>query len=183
LKRAVLILALTGATAFGAEHSSERGLSTTAWKWINFGILAAGLGYPIARTAGPYFKSRNEQIRRELDDARATKTRCEAQVAEIESKLKNLDGEIAAFEKESLELVAREGERLRAETGATAAKIEARTAREIQALTNAARAELKAEAARIALDLAQKRLSGGLPEGAQSGLVKTFVADLEKVGA
>lgn len=183
MNRLALVLILASASAFGAEHGSEGGMSTTTWKWVNFGILAAGLGFLIAKTAGPYFKSRNEQIRRELDEARATKARCEAQVAEIESKLKNLDGEIASFKRESLDLVAREGERLRSETAAMVAKVESRTADEIHSLSNAARAELKAEVARLALGLAEKRLAAGLPAGAQSGLVRTFIANLEKADA
>ncbi|MDX2178378.1 MAG: ATP synthase F0 subunit B [Bryobacteraceae bacterium] len=183
MNRLALLLILASVSAFGAEHGSEGGKSTTTWKWVNFGILAAGLGLLIARTAGPYFKSRNEQIRRELDEARSTQARCEAQVAEIESKLKNLDGEIASFKRESLDLVAREGERLRSETAAMVAKIESRTADEIQSLSNAARAELKAEVARLALGIAEKRLAAGLPPGAQASLVKNFIVDLEKAAA
>ena len=43
-----------------ANPSAESGDPWITWKWINFAILAAGLGYLISKTAPAYFKGRSE---------------------------------------------------------------------------------------------------------------------------
>ena len=58
MKRLVLILMLTAACAFAeGDEGGEGGLQ--GWKWANFVLLAAGIGYLVGKNAGPFFSARS----------------------------------------------------------------------------------------------------------------------------
>jgi F-type H+-transporting ATPase subunit b len=151
------------------------------WKWVNFGILFAGLAFLAMKFGGPAFKARGEAIRKELDLARKVKGDSEAKVAEIERKLGNLSNEIESFRKESREMIAREGERISRETAQSLERVTSQAEHEITSLTNAARQGIKAEAARLALQLAEQKIAAGITPETQSSLVSAFAEDLGKV--
>src|SRR5262245_21411633 len=94
------------------------------WKWANFAMLAAGLGFLIAKNAGPFFSSRSEDIQRGIREAAAVRAEAEAKAAEIEKRISNLNAEVEALRKSSHEEIAREGERVSAETAQQIAKIQ-----------------------------------------------------------
>ena len=48
----------------GGGHGNLEG-----WKWANFLLLAAGLGYLVGKNAGPFFASRSLQISKDMADA------------------------------------------------------------------------------------------------------------------
>lgn len=181
--RLSLIGAILATGIFAAEENSHGGESTQMWKWVNFAILAGGIGFLAVKMGGPAFKSRGEAIRRELDEARKTKVESEARVAEIERKLGNLSGEIETFRKESREMVTRESDRLRRETAQMLERAQTQAQQEIESLAKSARNQIKAETARLALELAEKRIATGITAETQSKLVASLVDDLKKVSA
>lgn len=175
----MLTLMLSATPALAAEHGA--GGDLTMWKWVNFGILAAGLGFLAIKFAGPAFQARGQAIRKELDLARKVKSDSEAKVAEIERKLGNLSSEIDSVRRESREMITRESEKVSRETAQMLERANAQTEQEIVSLTNAARKDIKAEAARFALQLAEQRVAQGLTPETQSSLVSAFADDLKKV--
>ena len=56
------------------------------WKWANFAVLAAGLGYLVAKNAGPFFRSRSEEIQKGIKDAAQVRAEAEARASAIEKR-------------------------------------------------------------------------------------------------
>src|SRR6202167_6628639 len=81
-----------------AESSgvTERG-PNVFWGWINFILLAGGLGYLIKKHGGPYFAQRSEQIRKGMVDAERARAEADAKVAEVDRRLANLAAEIESL--------------------------------------------------------------------------------------
>ncbi|HYI96762.1 MAG TPA: hypothetical protein VEX68_24690 [Bryobacteraceae bacterium] len=150
------------------------------WKWANFAVLAAGLGYLVAKNAGPFFRSRSEEIQKGIRDAAQVRAEAEARAAAIESRLGNLSGEIEDLRVRSQEEITAEGARLQAETESQIRKIQAQAEMEIASATKNATLELKAYAARLALELAEKQIRQRLDSGTQEDLANTFVRDLKQ---
>jgi F0F1-type ATP synthase membrane subunit b/b' len=145
------------APAHGAEGGEHHEDNTTMWKWANFAILAALMGYGISKAAGPFFQGRSEQIRKALVEARMLKEEADARAAEIDRKLASLSADIEALKAEARAEMAAESERVQA-----------------------AIKELRAHAAELALDMARRKIASRLTVPAQERLVDQFLARLEK---
>ena len=52
------------------------------WGWVNFILLAGGLGYLVKKNAGPYFAQRSLEIRKGMADAEAARAASDAKVAD-----------------------------------------------------------------------------------------------------
>src|SRR6185436_15121926 len=129
------------------------------WKWANFALLAGGLGYMIAKNAGPFFSARTLQIRKDMVDSQESRRQAEARAAEVDRRLAALGTEIAALRSESQRETQAETERLAKHTAAEIAKLQAHAEQEIVSAGKAARTELKRYSARLAIELAGQRLS------------------------
>lgn len=150
------------------------------WKWANFAILAAGIGYLIQKNAVPYFKARSEQIASGIAEATRTREEAEARAASIEQRVGNLAAEVEQIRIQSREEMAREGDRMRAETEARVSKINAQAQAEIASAVKHATLELKAESAKIALELAETQLRDRMSPEVQDQLAGSFIADLRR---
>jgi F-type H+-transporting ATPase subunit b len=197
LKRLLLPFALLGCwSLFAQEHAPETPGQKASehaeaaaeehempneiwWKWANFAILAAGLGYLIGKNAGPFFASRSAEIQKGITEAAAVKAEAEARAREIEGRISNLTGEIQALRKNSQEEIAAEGTRIKTETAELVAKIQAQSEQEVASAIKNASLELKAQAAELALGIAEQQIRGRLTPATQDGLVSSFVEDLK----
>jgi F-type H+-transporting ATPase subunit b len=157
-----------------AEESNE------IWKWANFGILAAGLGYLMAKNLPPVFKSRSKEIQSGISEAQQMKLDAERRSAEMDARLASLGADIEKFRAESQAEMQQEGERIGRETAAELKKIEERAAVEIESAGKAARRQLKDYAAELALGMAEERLRARMDSAAESALVDNFARDLEQ---
>jgi len=166
------------AAKHGEGHEEEPMPHETLWKWANFAILAGGLGWLISKNAGPYFRSRSEEIRHGIEEAAKTRADAEARAAEIERRLSNLAVDVEQIRSQSREEIAREGERIRAETEAQIRKIQAQAENEIQSATKRATHELKAFSARLAIESAEGQIRNRLTGPAQDELANGFIAEL-----
>ncbi len=175
----LIALGIIVAAAFGAEeaHGAD-GLTTS--KWLHAALLFALLAYAWRKFATPALRARGDSIRRELETSKKLKQEADERVRGIESRLGNLSGEISAFQAESETMIAKEGERVLRETAQLLARVESRTRTEIETLTKGAIASVKAEAAREALELAKKKVAGGLSPSMHDQLVSGFLQDLEQ---
>jgi F-type H+-transporting ATPase subunit b len=161
-----------------AEKNTEPDL--TIWRWANFVILVAGLGYLIMKSVPAMFRARGAEIQKGIAEAQAVKAGAEKRAAEIEMKLSKLGSEIDTLRTEAKAEIEQEGKRIQEETTAAVKKIEAQAAAEVESATKIARLELKKYAAELALDLAAKRIQAGLDPQAEAGLVDGFLDDLSK---
>jgi F0F1-type ATP synthase membrane subunit b/b' len=185
IRRAALALALGLALASCAlpqenqsNPAAEVGDRWIVWKWVNFAILAAGLGYLVSKSAPAYFRGRSEEIQkalaeaaREIKDAETRAVSFEARLSGIQSEVENLRGAARA------EMTA-EGERIRRETERRLQRIQEQTSQEIALVARASREELHKYLAVMALDLAEQRVRSRITPEAQNVLADGFLHDL-----
>jgi F-type H+-transporting ATPase subunit b len=148
------------------------------WGWLNFLLLAGGLGYLIKKNAGPYFAQRSEQIRKGMVDADKARAEADAKVADVDRRLANLAAEIESLRRDAHDEGRTEAHRVRLEAAAEMAKIQNRSIEEIAAAGKAARLDLRRYSAGLALGLAETKIAARLSPQVQDGLVNSFVAHL-----
>ncbi|MEN6535767.1 MAG: hypothetical protein ABFD89_19040 [Bryobacteraceae bacterium] len=163
----------------GSSHKNEPGI---VWKWANFAILVGALGYLVAKKAPAFFQSRTEEIQRGIREAKAAREQAEAQAADFQRRLDNLPAEIEQLKRSAQEELAAEEARLRTETEQAARKIQERSELELAAAVKAARLELKAQSAELAIELARKKIYGGMTAQTDGRLVQAFLSDLGRRG-
>ncbi len=164
-----------------AEHEAAPEPDLTMWKWVNFGILMAGLGYLFVKQGIPFFQERAAGILKDIADARQTKAEADARAASIEARIANLSKEIAQIQADASTEMQNEAKRIEAETAQALAKVQSSAEQEIASASKQARAELSAHAAALAVELAAGRIRSTLSPAQSSGLVSAFIQDLEKV--
>jgi F0F1-type ATP synthase membrane subunit b/b' len=162
-----------------AQEAHEEGGSLEIWKWVNFLILAGGLGYLVRKNAGPFFASRSASIRKDMDDSLRQRQDAEARAAEVERRLAALEGEIAALRAESNRELQVGTERMKAQTELEIGKIQAHATHEIAVAGKQARGELKRYSAELAMGLAEQKVRARMTQGTQDTLVDSFVRDLK----
>jgi F-type H+-transporting ATPase subunit b len=187
------LLAVFGAAAqeHGAEPAHEKGAghgesggehgggNVNLWKAANFAILALGLGYLVAKNAGPYFAARSIEIRKGIEESTKLAKEAQANAAAIEARLANLSSEIEAMRGAARREAAAEGDRIRQETERELAKIQTNAGHEIASALKAAQLELKTYSARLAVDLARQKVRERITPADQDALVQNFVSGLE----
>ena len=171
------------AAKHGEGHESSPMPNEIWWKWANFAVLAGGLGYLIGKNAGPFFRSRTEEIQRGIADAAKVRSDAEARAAEIESKVGNLAAEVEGLRASSKQEIASEGARVQAETQAQIAKIQARAQMEIESAGKHASLQLKAYSAQLALRLAEQQVRQKLDPSTHEQLANGFIADIRHTAA
>jgi F-type H+-transporting ATPase subunit b len=176
----IAALLLAGATWLSAQEGGGMPEPAAGWKWANFVLLVVGLGYLIAKTLPPLFKSRTEEIQKGIAEARAIKQDADKRAAEVDARTAALGADIERFRVEAKAEMQQEGERIRQETAAQIARLEHQAQQEIEMSGKIARRELKSYAAKLSLDLAEQRVRERLDAKAEQGLVDAFIQDLER---
>jgi F-type H+-transporting ATPase subunit b len=180
----VLFSAAAPTAAAEPEHgsagseSASHGNNTTLWKWVNFGILAGGLGYFGGKKGGSFFRSRTRDIQQAIAEATRLRQEAEARLAEMEQRLTQMDGAVAELRAAASAESAAEAERIRRETEAQLAKVQANAEAEIAAAAKSARQELKAYTVELAVRLAEERVRRQLRAEDDSALVESFAREL-----
>ena len=167
--------------AHAAEEGGAGGVETATeiFKWINFAIVVGAILWVCVKKAPGFFRGRAEAIGSAITKAGSAKAAAEAQLREAETKLANLDKEVAELRAFAERESAAEVERIRAATRSDLEKIAAAAKAEIEAAERAARLELKALAAKLAVDGAESLLAKQLTAQAQAALISNFVKSLE----
>jgi len=175
---AALFLTLT---AHAAEEGGAGGAeaATEIFKWINFAIVAGALLWVCLKKAPGFFRGRADAISSAITKAGGAKATADAELRDAETKLANLDKEVAELRAFAEREAAAEVERIRLATRSDLEKIAAAANAEIEAAERAARLELKALAAKLAVDGAEALLVKQLNAQAQAGLISSFVKGLE----
>jgi F-type H+-transporting ATPase subunit b len=175
---AMLLLALNAhaeEAANGSQQSAE-----TLFKWINFAIVAGVIIWICLKSGPAFFSRRADVIASAIEKSTAAKNRADEQLREAETKLQNLEKEVAELRAAAQRESAAEGERLRNLTRTDEQKIDAAANAEVDATERAARLELKALAANLAVDGAEALLASQLTPAAQESLINNFVKTLDR---
>jgi F-type H+-transporting ATPase subunit b len=175
----VLLLAVVGAQAAeeGGNSATER--ATEIFQWINFAVVAGVIVWVFGKLLPPVFRKRAEAVSSAIAKATSAKAAADAQLREAETRLANLQKEVAELRAYAEKEAAAEVARLRAATQIDIQKIAAAEKAEIEAAERAARLELKALAANLAVDGAESLLAKQLTPKAQESLISNFVKSLE----
>ena len=175
----VLLFAVAGAQAAEEGGNAATEHATEIFKWINFAIVAGVIVWVFGKLLPPVFRKKAETISSAITNATNAKASADAQLREAETRLLNLEKEVAELRAHAEKEAAAEVERLRAATQSDAEKIAAAAKAEIEATERAARLELKALAANLAVDGAESLLAKQLTPKAQESLISNFVKSLE----
>jgi F-type H+-transporting ATPase subunit b len=183
LARASAVLAALFLTlsARAAEEGGAAGADTAQelFKWINFAVWAGALLWVCLKQAPQFFRRRAETIGSAISKAGGAKAAADAQLREAETKLENLEKEVAELRAFADREAAAEVERIRTATRSDMEKIVVAAKAEIEAVERAARLELKASAAKLAVQGAESLLTKQLTAPMQAGLINNFVKSLE----
>ena len=179
----LLVLAILCCASLAAAEGETASEPNPIWKWANFVILAAGLGYLMAKNLPPLFSSRKTEIQKGISESQQMKRDAEKRSAEMDARLAALSADIERFRVESAEEMRQEGDRIGRDTAAQIKKVEQQAAGEIEAAGKSARRQLKEYAAELALGLAEERVRARMNDATESVLVDNFVHDLEQQGS
>lgn len=168
-------------SSFGAEESAKAagGNATEVFKWINFPLVIVAIIWAWNRWATPYLRRIREQVGLAIAKAAGAKATADARLREAESKLANLQNEVAELRAQAARESAAEVERIHAATQSDTQKIGLAAKAEIDATERAARLELKALAAKLAVEGAESLLVKQLTPTAQESLINNFVKSLD----
>jgi len=177
----LLVLFFAAIRVHAAEESGNAAAerATEIFKWINFAIVAGVIVWVFGKLLPPVFRKKAEAISSAIANATNAKAAADAQLREAETRLANLQKEVAELRAFAERESAAEVERLRAATQTDAHKIAVAAKAEIEAAERAARLELKALAANLAVDGAETLLVKQLTPKAQESLISNFVKSLE----
>src|SRR5260370_6139 len=177
----LFVLFFAAVSVHAAEESgsaaSER--ATEIFKWINFAIVAGVIVWVFGKLLPPVFRKKAEAISSAITNATNAKAAADAQLREAETRLANLQKEVAELRAFAERQSAAEVERLRAATQSDAQKIAAAAKAEIEAAERAARLELTALAANLAVDGAETLLVNQRTPTSHESLISNFVKRLE----
>jgi F-type H+-transporting ATPase subunit b len=142
----------------GAMIGLDAEQAATAFTVANFLVLAALVGWFLAKTLPKTFRNRTTAIQKDLVDARTATEEASARLSIVEERLSKLDEQIAAMraqaEKDSLQ----DEQRIRASVEEDKKKILATAEQEIAAATALAHRQIRQYAAELAIDQAARKL-------------------------
>lgn len=189
LRRACLSAALTLAlllaapsdvlAAAGGEHES---ILQTIARLFNFAILAGVLVYFLRGPIADYLRSRSEQIRQDLVTAAEMRQAATARLEEIQRKLASLPAELEALKTRGAEDIAAEQARIAQTAETERGRLLDQTRREIAMRLRIARRELTEHAAQLAVQAAERRISGAITNDDQLRLLERYAARLAERG-
>lgn len=132
--------------------------AATAFTVVNFVVLAALVGWFLARTLPKTFRNRNSSIQKDLVDARTATEEASARLTSVEERLSKLDEQIAALRAQAEKDSTHDEQRIRASIEEDKQKIVAAAEQEIAAAAALARREMQQYAAELAIEQAARKL-------------------------
>jgi F-type H+-transporting ATPase subunit b len=132
--------------------------AATAFTVANFLVLAALVGWFLAKTLPKTFRNRSTAIQKDLVDARTATEEASARLSIVEDRLSKLDEQIAAMRAQAERDSLQDEQRIRASVEEDKKKILATAEQEIAAATALAHRQIKQYAAELAIDQAARKL-------------------------
>lgn len=186
MSRLLLLMVMAAAASLASPQTAGHGEAHggdpyIGYKWFNFAILAAGLGYLVVKFGLPVLRGQQASILKQLEQAQKKAAEAERRTKAVEEKVAGLEREIEALKKQAAEEMALEARQIEAETRRLLEKVDEQAQFEIASAVDRAKKELRAMAVDLAIELAEKRLREEVGRGAQERLVERFVRSLSGV--
>ena len=150
------------------------------WKFVNLAIFVAVMIFILTRKVklGEAFRTRRENIRRDLARAQEERDAAVAKLKEVEERLARLDTEIIAIQEQSKREAAEERERIAKATEAEIAKLSEQATREIESAGKIAKHELRRFAAEQSVQLAEQMIRQEMKPEDDARLISRNIAEL-----
>lgn len=148
------------------------------WKFVNLGIFVIALLYLVKRPLGDAFKARQESIRRELETARKERDEALLKLKAVEERLRGLDSEVAALEKQAAIQAQAERERIARDTEKEIAALREQAQREIEGAGKIARHQLRKFAAHQIVSHAEEIIRREMRVDDDARLIKVSVEQI-----
>jgi len=162
----------------------KTGMSDNQAYWVaialNFAIVFFLIAWLMKKQLPGYFRGRTSAIQKGIEEARKMSDEARARLSEVEGRLSRLDAEIAAMRGQAEENARSEERRLQESGEEERRRIVTSAQQEIDMAANHARRELKSYAARLAVDLAEKKIR--VDQNQDEALVREFTSGLGKEG-
>lgn len=166
---------------FVAKHT---GLTLEQAYWVcviaNFAVIAGLLGWALKKSLPGLFRGRTASIQKAMAEARAASEDANRRLADIESRLSRLDGEISEMRGAAEMETQAEEERIKSGTSEDVRKVVESAEQEIAAAAKLARRELQAFAAELVVNMAEKQVQ--VDAATDQALVKGFAQQLAADG-
>lgn len=176
-----------GAAAKGEGHADEghggehHGLDTKtlAFQLINFGLLLAILGFFGGKAINKALAARHDQMRKDLDEAKAARTAAESRLAVQEKRLGNLEKEVLNLRASIKDEAVQEEKRLLASAEEKARRIQDETKFLMDQQVKEAERRFREEVAGTAVRIAEEIVRRSVRPDDESRLNQSFISDLE----
>ncbi len=175
----VATLLLVAISARAEEASASQQSTESLFKWINFALVAGVIVWLCLKKGPAFFGGRAEAIGSAIQKSTEAKKLADQHLNDAETKLQNLEKEVAELRASAQRESAAEAGRIRKLTQSDGQKIDAAAQAEIAAAERATRLELKALAANLAVSGAESLLAQQLTPAAQESLINNFVKTLD----
>lgn len=131
-----------------------------AWKFANLAIFVGAMIYILTRKVklGEAFRTRRENIKRDLARAQEERDAALAKLKEVEDRLAHLDKEVAAIHEQHVQEAAEERERIAKSTEAEIVKLSEQAKREIETAGKVAKKQLRQFAAEQSVRMAEQMI-------------------------
>jgi len=146
------------------------------FEFINFAILAAGVGLFLVKALPRALRARSEKIARELVEARTLTEDADKRLRTVEERLARLDEDIAGLRAQAELEVRRDEVRMKEQLELEKKKIVEEAEQEIASASAHAQRDLKQYAAALAIEQAARSLN--LTPETDRALVENFAASL-----
>ncbi|HTO09126.1 MAG TPA: ATP synthase F0 subunit B [Myxococcota bacterium] len=179
---ATAALTLAARAAFAAEHAEHAAhehapdYSLLVFHSLGLAILIGVLVYFAGPPLRAFLSDRSDNLRRQLEQAKAALQRAEAANAEISARLARIAGENEALVREAADVAELERERAVQRARAAAERVREEAKRAADQEIERARAALQAEAAKLAVTLAGELVKSSLTPDDERRMVGEFVA-------
>jgi F-type H+-transporting ATPase subunit b len=144
--------------ALGAKIGLNPKQAATAFTVANFAVLAALVGWFLAKSLPKTFRNRSTIIQKQLVDARTATEDANTRLRSVEDRLSKLDSQIAAMRAQAEKDSALDEQRIASDVEEEKKKILASAEQEITAATALAQRQIQQYAAELAIEQAGRKL-------------------------
>lgn len=180
---ALLVIVLVMCLVFPviASEGGEHGPSMMEWVWkfVNFAILVTVLVVFMRKPLVSYLKTRTELIEKSIKEASEAKAMAEQALKEVEEKLQLKDQDIEKIMEAAIKTAHTEKDTLIEDGGKMSEKILEQAKVNIENELKKAKEQLKADASRLAIDLAEKKLTQKMTDEEQLKILEESIKKLE----
>lgn len=149
-----------------------------AWKFLNLFLFIAIMYFLLRKPLGNAFRTRREEIRRDLIRAQEERQAAEAKLAEVDARLAKLDAETVAIREQAEREAAAEAERIARLTVEDAEKLREQARREIEAAGKTVKQDLRRYAAEESIKLAEQMIRSDIRPDDDARLIDRNVQEL-----